>query len=121
MFREKRTTITTYHLPTAKFKKMRSIFCKWTNNEIEDIPNIFSAKELFELRSEFFKAVTQHLAATQQTLDKVMQHGNDENAKRVIRALIDKTSELEDDSAIFDELTDYDEPVSEEVTSQREK
>lgn len=106
MFSQKTTTIRTYHLSKKNFQRMREIFCKWTNNGYDDIKNVFSAQELYEIRSEFFKAVSAHLIDTQKVLDEIQSDTQDN--KRVIKALIDKTIDLEDDCQEFDTLTDYD-------------
>lgn len=109
MFRQRTTTVHTYHLSKKDFKTVCEIFCKWTNNSHDSIKNDFTADGLFKMRKEFFQAVTKHLAETQKSLDSITQ--KDEAAKRAVKALIDKTIQLEEDCHKFDELTDYDDLI----------
>ncbi len=108
MFTQKTTTIRTYHLNRSDFKKMRDIYCKWTCNSHDSVKNELSAAQLFEMRSEFFKAITRHIDANSVALDTAHKSGDAENAVRVIQALLEKTEELEKDFGEFDSLTDYD-------------
>lgn len=108
MFTQKTTTIRTYHLRSADFKKMRDIYCKWTLNSHDSVKNELTAAQLFEMRSEFFNAITHHIDVNSIALDTAHKSGDAENAVRVIQALLEKTEDLEKDFGEFDSLTDYD-------------
>lgn len=108
MFTQKTTTIRTFHLRNSDFKRMREIYCKWTPNSHDSVKNELTAANLFEMRSEFFKAITRHIDANSVALDKAHKSGDAESAVRVIQAMLEKTEELERDFQEFDQLTDYD-------------
>ena len=108
MFTQKTTTIRTYHFKNSDFKKMRDIYCKWTLNPHDNVKNELTAAQLFEMRSEFFRAITAHIDANRIAVDTSHKSGDAENAVRVIQALLEKTEELEKDFEEFDTLTDYD-------------
>lgn len=108
MLTQKTTTIRTYHLRNSDFKRMREIYCKWTPNSYDSVKNELTAAQLFEMRSEFFKAIARHIDANSVALDTAHKSGDAENAMRVVQALLEKIEELEKDFGEFDQLTDYD-------------